>query len=54
MIPDLLVYAVLALTSGFVAAWALSPALRARIEAPKHLFIEQIRRGERYDKEDHD
>ncbi len=47
MIPDLLVYAVLVLTGAFVAAWALSPSLRARIEAPKFLFIEQIRRYDR-------
>jgi hypothetical protein len=51
MTPDLLVYAVLALTAGFVTAWALSPGLRARIEAPKHLFVEQIRR---YDRKHHD
>jgi hypothetical protein len=44
MIPDLLVYAVLVMTGAFLAAWALSPSLRARIEAPKFLFIEQIRR----------
>lgn len=54
MIPDVLVYVVLALTGGFVVAWAVSPALRARIEAPKHRFIEQIRRDERYDNRDHD
>jgi hypothetical protein len=47
VIPDLLVYAVLVLTGAFVAAWALSPSLRARIEAPKFLFIEQIRRYDR-------
>lgn len=47
MIPDLLVYLVLALTAAFVAAWALSPALRARIEAPKFMFVEQIRRYDR-------
>ncbi len=47
MIPDLLVYLVLALTGAFVTAWALSPSLRARIEAPKFLFVEQIRRYDR-------
>jgi hypothetical protein len=51
MIPDILVYAVLALTAVFVGAWALSPKLRARIEAPKHLFVEDVRR---YDRGDHD
>lgn len=51
MIPDFLVYAVVVLTGAFVAAWALSPRLRARIEAPKRLFVEDIRR---YDREDHD
>lgn len=47
MMLDLLVYAVLALTGAFVAAWVVSPALRARIEAPKFLFVEQIRRYDR-------
>ena len=47
MIPDLLVYAVLVMTGIFVAAWAISPSLRARIEAPKFLFLEQIRRYDR-------
>jgi hypothetical protein len=51
MIPDLLVYAVLALSAGFALLWALSPTLRARIEAPKHLFVEQIRRYDRSDDE---
>lgn len=51
MIPDLLVYAVLALTAGCVVVWALSPKLRARIEAPKHLFVEDIRRYDRSDDE---
>ena len=47
MIPDLLVHAVVVMTGAFVAAWAISPSLRARIEAPKFLFIEQIRRYDR-------
>jgi hypothetical protein len=47
VIPDLLVYLVLVMTGAFVAAWALSPALRARIEAPKFLFLEQVRRYDR-------
>jgi hypothetical protein len=51
MIPDLLVYGVLALTGVFVVAWAVSPQLRARIEAPKHLFVEDI---QRYDRKHHD
>jgi hypothetical protein len=51
MTPDLLVYAVLALTAVFVLAWALSPRLRARIEAPKHLFVKDI---QRYDRKHHD
>ncbi len=51
MMPDLLVYAVLVLTAGFVLAWALSPRLRARIEAPKYLFVEDI---QRYDRTHHD
>ena len=51
MMLDLLVYAVLALTAGFVIVWALSPRLRARIEAPKHLFVEGI---QGYDRTHHD
>jgi hypothetical protein len=51
MMLDLLVYAVLALTVGFVIVWAFSPKLRARIETPKHLFVEDIRR---YDRNHHD
>lgn len=51
MIPDLLMYGVLVLTAAFVAVWTMSPKLRARIEAPKHLFVEQIRR---YDRKDHE
>jgi hypothetical protein len=51
MIPDILVYAVLVMTAAFVLAWALSPRLRARIEAPKHLFVEHI---QRYDRKHHD
>lgn len=49
MLPDLLVYAALGLIAAFAAAWAASPRLRARIEAPKYLFVERIRRYDRGD-----
>lgn len=40
MISDLVVWASVAFAVVFVAAWAASPALRARIERPKHRFLE--------------
>lgn len=39
MISDLIVWSSVALTLAFVAAWAVSPALRAWIERPKHHFL---------------
>ncbi|MBP7776685.1 MAG: hypothetical protein KA371_06115 [Acidobacteria bacterium] len=43
MIADLIVWASVVFTTIFVAAWAASPALRARIERPKHRFLEAVR-----------
>lgn len=39
MISDLIVWSSVALSLAFVAAWAVSPALRAWIEHPKHHFL---------------
>jgi len=44
MITDLVVYLSLGLTLGFVVAWALRPDLRAWVERPKHLFLQNVRR----------
>jgi hypothetical protein len=38
MITDLIVFGSLLFALAFVAAWAVSPKLRARIETPKHRF----------------
>lgn len=43
MITDLIVATSLVLTGGFLLGWLLSPAWRARIEAPKHQFQEALR-----------
>ncbi|MFN7979003.1 MAG: hypothetical protein U0P30_12760 [Vicinamibacterales bacterium] len=42
MISDLVVWSSVGLTLAFTVAWALSPALRAWIERPKHQFIDAI------------
>lgn len=42
MIPDLIVSASALLTLAFVAAWAVSPRLRARIEQPKYRFQDDL------------
>jgi hypothetical protein len=47
MITDLIVYLSVGLAVVFVIAWAMRPNLRAWIERPKHLFMENVRR---YDK----
>ncbi|MCC7186613.1 MAG: hypothetical protein IT185_10255 [Acidobacteria bacterium] len=47
MITDVIVYASLALTTGYIVAWVVSPALRASIEQPKYLFLEALRRYDR-------
>lgn len=43
MISDLIVWASVAFAVIFTAAWAVSPALRAWIERPKHHFLESAR-----------
>jgi hypothetical protein len=43
MIEGVIVWASVAFTVVFVAAWAASPALRAWIERPKHHFLESAR-----------
>jgi hypothetical protein len=40
MITDVIVLASLSLALAFVAAWVISPGLRAWIERPKHHFHE--------------
>lgn len=46
MITNVIVGASLVLTGAFILAWLLSPALRARIEQPKHQFQDSLRRYE--------
>lgn len=46
MITNVIVGASLVLTGAFVLAWLLSPALRARIEQPKHQFQDALQRYE--------
>ena len=43
MITTLIVGASLVLAAAFTLAWLLKPGLREQIEAPKHLFHEQVR-----------
>lgn len=43
MITDIIVFASLALTAGFVVGWLVSPSLRAWIERPKHHFQDALR-----------
>jgi hypothetical protein len=50
MIADLIVLGSLVLAAAFVAAWALSPRLRRRIERPKHRFLEDVREYDRGDR----
>lgn len=42
MISDLVVWSSVGLTLLFTVAWAVSPALRAWIERPKHQFVESV------------
>ena len=44
MITDLIVYLSLGFTAVFVVAWALRPDLRAWVERPKYLFLQNVRR----------
>lgn len=43
MISDVIVWGSVALSLGFVTAWAWSPDLRAWIERPKHQFLDSVR-----------
>jgi hypothetical protein len=43
MIADIVVLASVALTGVFVAAWLVSPPLRAWIERPKYRFQDALR-----------
>jgi hypothetical protein len=54
MITDAIVLASIALTGAFVAAWLVSPGLRAWIERPKHQFQDAVRQYDRVQRGDHD
>lgn len=43
MVTTIIVGASLALAAAFTLAWLLKPGLREQIEAPKHLFQDQVR-----------
>lgn len=43
MLIDLVVVSALVLFGSFLCFWLASPALRARIEHPKHVFLHQAR-----------
>ena len=43
MISTFIVVSSLLLAGVFIAAWILKPEFRRRVEAPKHLFAEQVR-----------
>lgn len=43
MITTIIVLGSLALAAAFTLAWLLKPGLREQIEAPKHLFHDQVR-----------
>lgn len=43
MLIDLVVVSALFLFGSFLVVWLASPALRARIEQPKHVFLDQAR-----------
>lgn len=47
MISDLVVWGSIGLALAFVAAWAVSPSLRAWIERPKHQFVDAVLAHER-------
>ena len=48
MISEFIVISSLILAIAFAIAWITKPGLRHRIERPKHLFAEQLKR---YDQE---
>lgn len=43
MITTIIVVSSLVLVVVFAAMWLTKPGLRQRVEAPKHLFAEQVR-----------
>ena len=43
MITTIIVVASLVLAAAFTLAWLLKPSVREEIEAPKHLFHDQVR-----------
>ena len=47
MITTTIVLASLALAAAFTLTWLLKPSLREQIEAPKHLFQEQVQQYDR-------
>ena len=49
MIANLVVGASMLLTLAFVAAWAVSPSLRAWIERPKYRFQDALADYDRYE-----
>jgi hypothetical protein len=51
VIAELIVSASVVLTLIFVAAWALSSELRARIERPKYLFLDAVHEFDRTDRQ---
>ena len=53
MITDVVVYLSLAFTAAFVVAWALRPDLRAWVERPKYLFLQNVQRYDRQMDTDH-
>jgi len=43
MISTIIVFSSLVLALTFTVLWLTMPSLRRRVEAPKHLFAEQVR-----------
>lgn len=53
MISDLIVLTSVGLAAAFVAAWLVSPRLRAWIERPKHRFHDAVREYDRTQRQHH-
>ena len=53
MITDLIVFLSLGFTAAFVVAWVVRPDLRAWVERPKYLFLQNVRRYDRPADPDH-
>jgi hypothetical protein len=49
VITDIIVWSSVGLAAAFVAAWALSPDLRAWIERPKYRFLDAVQGYDRPD-----